>query len=226
MLSIVFIFTAKKNRRGKMQQRFVVMSDQWIYNCKFKFHPTELHEYLWAVPYRALVKLCIYQKSPRVLTLFVDPVVHRSLLTNDEHHQGGTKNIMASKSGIKDVHKFIFRDAVECLDACYMIRLIHGRLTNGTTNEGEENEECELLPVEEDMVKQVNVVPFSTKRLFKRPSPTAATAAVPESETNNPNNPAAKEGKVVRRTSLSSTQLDSLVESKEVTQVQNPLDAL
>ena len=146
-------FVTKKNRRGKMQTRFLVLSDQWLFNCKFKFHPTELSEFMWAVPYRALVKLVLYKKSPRVLTVFVNPILHRELMTTGKK---GSKKISGVGKSIKESHKFIFRDDDSCLNACYVLRRLHNNLTG------------ELLSMEEDTNKSINVVPFSTKSLFKK----------------------------------------------------------
>ena len=151
---------------------------------------------------------------------------------------------------IKDRHKFIFRDGEECSKACYMLRLLHGRLMGNDA----------LLTVEEDTEKVVNVVSFSTKSLFKsgnkrikrssffkkngssltsvditqdyddvdgesmrvRPSETSLTSADITQDYDDVDG----ESMRVRRTSRTSRQIDEMVFHDEVTEVCNPLEGL
>ena len=85
------------------------MSDKWLYNCRFTFHPTELKEFMWAVPYRAISKLLLYQQSPRVLTLFVNKELQREVLKN-EIHIHATKTAMMTPGGhqVKVTDKYTF----------------------------------------------------------------------------------------------------------------------
>lgn len=143
-------FLTKKNRRGKMQQRFILLSDTWLYNLRFTFHPTTLKEFLWALPIDCVTGLTIFTQSPRVLLLSVDPKRHRAQIDND--HAGSKYLLAASK--IKSSHKFILRSIETCIKLVDTIRLLHSKQTG------------EVIEPVVDTEKCINVTPFSTKKLW------------------------------------------------------------
>ena len=140
-------FLIKKNRFGKFDERFLMVSNKWLYNLKFSFHPTEIQEFIWAVPLQALLRIVIYIKSPRVASIIVDPAKQRFM--SDVVHTG-SKTLQK----IKTSYKFVLRDPDTCIDFCYLLRLVHARLTG------------RVLPVEENEDKHINVAPFSTRNRF------------------------------------------------------------
>ena len=125
---------------------------------------------------------------------------------------------------IKDRHKFIFRDGEECSKACYMLRLLHGRLMGNDA----------LLTVEEDTEKVVNVVSFSTKSLFKSGNKRIKRSSffkkngssLTSVDITQDYDDVDGESMRVRRTSRTSRQIDEMVFHDEVTEVCNPLEGL
>ena len=125
---------------------------------------------------------------------------------------------------IKELHKFIFRDGEECSKACYMLRLLHGRLMGNDA----------LLTVEEDTEKVVNVVSFSTKSLFKSGNKRIKRSSffkkngssLTSVDITQDYDDVDGESMRVRRTSRTSRQIDEMVFHDEVTEVCNPLEGL
>ena len=126
---------------------------------------------------------------------------------------------------IKELHKFIFRDGEECSKACYMLRLLHGRLMGNDA----------LLTVEEDTEKVVNVVSFSTKSLFKSGNKRikrssffkkGKESSLTSADITQDYDDVDGESMRVRRTSRTSRQIDEMVFHDDVTEVCNPLEGL
>jgi hypothetical protein len=96
-------FAIKVNRRGKAQDRLLVLSTGWVYNVEVTHNPTRVKGKKWALPVGSLSRLTLIDDA-RLIVRF-DSARAAGLL--DDAHLGD------KGSSVNDQHVFVFRTAHE-----------------------------------------------------------------------------------------------------------------